>query len=68
MTDQPGVDFEIRSPSHTNKRKLQLTCEHLLELIEAMTGIGDEPKYEVQDDFIIAPVWSAPHSKLMRPS
>ena len=56
MTDQPGVDFEIRSPSHTNKRKLQLTCEHLLELIAAMPGMGDEAKHEVHDDFIIAPV------------
>ncbi|HHZ61857.1 MAG TPA: MBL fold metallo-hydrolase [Dehalococcoidia bacterium] len=56
MTNQPGGDFEIRSPSHPNERKLEVTREHLLELNEAVTGMGDEAKHEVHDDFIIAPV------------
>jgi hypothetical protein len=56
MTNQPGGDFEIRSPSHPNERKLEVTREHLLELNEAVTGMGDEAKHEVHDDFTIAPV------------
>ena len=55
MTNQPGVDFEIRSLSHPNEHKLELTREHLLELNEALTGMGDEAKHEVHDECIIAP-------------
>ena len=56
MTNQPGGDLEIRSPSHPSECKLEVTREHLLELNEAVTGMGDEAKHEVHDDFIIAPV------------
>jgi hydroxyacylglutathione hydrolase len=56
MTNQPGVDYEIRSPTHPNERRLELTSEHLSELHGALVDMGDEAKQEIHDDFIIAPV------------
>jgi glyoxylase-like metal-dependent hydrolase (beta-lactamase superfamily II) len=46
MTNQPGVDFDIRSLSHPSERSLELTSEHLSELHGALVDMGDEAKHE----------------------
>ncbi|MEX2472320.1 MAG: MBL fold metallo-hydrolase [Gemmatimonadota bacterium] len=56
MTDQPGVDYEQRQPSHPGERRLQMTWDHLLELQQALSGMGEEAEYTVLDGFIVYPL------------
>ena len=55
MTNEPGVDFRVRSPTHPNEKKLQLEVKHLYELRDALRGMGDEMRHEAHDDFIVVP-------------
>jgi hydroxyacylglutathione hydrolase len=56
MTTTPGVDFPFGSAMHPDEHGLPLTIDHLFELRDAVEAMGDEPAYEVHDDFIIFPV------------
>ncbi len=53
--NEPGIDFEVRSPSPPKEDKLQLGPDHLLELLESLRAMGGELRHEVHDDFIVVP-------------
>ncbi len=55
MPDEPGVDFNVRSPTHSNEKRLQLKLKHLLELRDSLHAMGEEIRHEVHDDFIVVP-------------
>jgi len=55
MTQEPGVDYEHRAPTHPNERELQLGIEHVHELHNALQAMGDHIRHEVHDDFIVVP-------------
>lgn len=55
MPNEPGMDFKVRSPTHPNEKKLQLSLNHLLELRDSLCAMGEEMRHEVHDDFIVVP-------------
>jgi glyoxylase-like metal-dependent hydrolase (beta-lactamase superfamily II) len=55
MTNTPGVDFPFGSTHHPDEHPLQLGREHLVELLDALVEMQDDPHVEEHDDFIIWP-------------
>jgi len=56
MTQTPGRDFQFHAPSHPLEHSLELPYARLLELQSAVHAMGDVPRLEVHDDFIIYPL------------
>lgn len=55
MSTTPGVDFPIGSTFHPNEHELQLSRDHLIELLNGLLGMQGAPHIETHDDFIIYP-------------
>jgi glyoxylase-like metal-dependent hydrolase (beta-lactamase superfamily II) len=56
MTQTPGRDYPMHFPSHPLEHRLELPSSRLLELRTAVDAMGDLPRLEVHDDFIIYPL------------
>jgi glyoxylase-like metal-dependent hydrolase (beta-lactamase superfamily II) len=56
MTTTPGVEIPFGSTMHANEHALPLTVDHLLELRDAVEAMGNDPMYEIHDDFIVYPL------------
>ena len=56
MTQTPGCDYPMHFPSHPLEHRLELPSSRLLELRAAVDAMGDLPRLEVHDDFIIYPL------------
>ena len=56
MSSQPGRDYPIGTRYQPDEHPLQLGLSHLVELHQALLAIGDEPRVEVHDSFIIVPI------------
>jgi len=56
MTTTPGQDYPMGATQHANEHVLQLTLETLLELNQAVIGLGNNPQYQEHDDFIVYPL------------
>lgn len=56
MTQTPGVDYPIGTIYQPNEHPLPLDKNDLRELHEALKIIGDTPKMDIHDNFIIFPV------------
>jgi hypothetical protein len=56
MTQTPGRDYAMHFPSHPLEHRLELPASRLLELRAAVDAMGDLPRLEVHDDFIIYPL------------
>ena len=62
MTNQPGVDQPFGSTHHPDEHPLQLHRGHLLELLEAVIAMQDDPFIEPHDDFIVYPLGGSEQS------
>jgi glyoxylase-like metal-dependent hydrolase (beta-lactamase superfamily II) len=60
MSTTPGVDFPIGSTYHPNEHILPLRRDHLLELLDAVEAMLDDPFIDVHDDFIVYPLGLLP--------
>ena len=56
MTQTPGRDYAMHTPSHPAEHRLELPYASLLELRTAVDAMGELPRLEVHDDFIIYPL------------
>lgn len=56
MSDTHGKDYRMGSTHHPKEQKLPLYPADLKELHQALVKLGDSPKKEVHDKFIIFPV------------
>jgi glyoxylase-like metal-dependent hydrolase (beta-lactamase superfamily II) len=56
MTQTPGRDYAMHIPSHPLEHRLELPYASLLELRTAVDAMGELPRLEVHDDFIIYPL------------
>lgn len=56
MTQTPGRDYAMHVPSHPLEHRLELAPATLLELRTAVDAMGELPRLEVHDDFIIYPL------------
>ncbi|HWW21866.1 MAG TPA: MBL fold metallo-hydrolase [Steroidobacteraceae bacterium] len=56
MTDKPGRDYAMHTPTHPQEHVLQLPYSSLLELQKAVDAMGENARLEVHDDFIIYPL------------
>jgi glyoxylase-like metal-dependent hydrolase (beta-lactamase superfamily II) len=56
MTNTPYVDFPFGSTVHVDEHELQLTRDHLQELLDAAVEMQDDPHVEPHVDFIIFPL------------
>lgn len=59
MTQEPKHAFAYGTPVHPDERVLPLTVEDLLELDAAVQAMGDDPRIEAHDSFIVYPAWKA---------
>jgi hydroxyacylglutathione hydrolase len=55
MTNQKGIDYPIGSTFQPDEHVLPMTMEQLKELDRTLDKLGDSPKHEVHNDFIIYP-------------
>jgi hydroxyacylglutathione hydrolase len=55
MTRTPGQDYPMEAPAHPDEHALELPYARLLELQAALHRMGDEPRRDVHDDFIVYP-------------
>jgi glyoxylase-like metal-dependent hydrolase (beta-lactamase superfamily II) len=55
MSAVPGEQFPIGSTFHPNEHVLQLSRDHLLELLDGLLGMQRSPHIETHDDFVIWP-------------
>jgi|TARA_R110002060_G_C2128315_1_gene99122 glyoxylase-like metal-dependent hydrolase (beta-lactamase superfamily II) len=55
MTQQPGVDYPFTAKAHKNERKLELTIQHLEQLVNWLPNAKLPVKKQVFDDFILYP-------------
>ena len=55
MTNQKGIDYPVGSTYQPDEHVLPLSIEQLKELSQALDLLGDSPKREVHDHFIIYP-------------
>jgi hydroxyacylglutathione hydrolase len=55
MTRTPGQDYKMEAPAHPDEHALELPYARLLELQAALHRMGDEPRRDVHDDFIVYP-------------
>ena len=58
MSAQPGVDFLPQATHHPNEHRLELARSHLVELGTALVAMGNDPKHEKHDDFVIFPLFN----------
>ena len=56
MSNTPGDDYNFGATIHLDEHPLQLDRSHLLELLDGVINMQDEPFIEVHDDFIIFPL------------
>ena len=56
MTNQPGIDYPVRTTYQPDEPPLQMTVGHLHEVRRAIDEIGDRPERRALADFIIYPV------------
>jgi hydroxyacylglutathione hydrolase len=56
MTNQPGIDYPVRTTYQPDEPPLQMTTEHLREIRRAVDEIGDRPERRAFADFVIYPV------------
>ena len=56
MTNQPGVDYPVRTTYQPDEPPLQMTTDHLRDVRRAVDEIGDRPERRAFADFIIFPV------------
>lgn len=56
MTSAPGKDYPIGTTYQPDEHILPLKTKTLIELNEALIKLGDKPKRETHNDFIIYPV------------
>lgn len=56
MTTVPGKDYPDEAPVHAEERALELPYADLLELQAAVHAMGEAPRREVRNDFIVTPV------------
>ena len=56
MSSEPGIDFPLGSVEHPNEHRLELGPQHLTELNNVLVGMGEQPRREVRDDFIVHPL------------
>ena len=55
MSATPGVAYPYGTTHQPNEHVLQLTLDNLIELHEALQAMGNNPVFEIHDDFIIFP-------------
>ena len=55
MSAVPGEQFPIGSTFHPNEHVLQLSRDHLLELLDGLIGMQAAPHIETHNDFVIWP-------------
>jgi hydroxyacylglutathione hydrolase len=56
MTQTPGRDYAMHIPTHPLEHRLELPYASLLELRAAVDAMGELPRLEVHNDFIIYPL------------
>ena len=56
MTNTAGKDYNFGATYHPDEHRLQLDRSHLLELLDGVMKMQDDPHIEVHDDFIIYPL------------
>lgn len=56
MTNKPRIDYETGTIYQPNEAPLPLKVKELKLLNDALIRLGNNPKYEIHDKFIIAPV------------
>jgi hypothetical protein len=56
MTQTPGRDYAMHIPTHPLEHRLELAYASLLELRAAVDAMGELPRLEVHNDFIIYPL------------
>jgi len=56
MTQTPGVDYPMGNIYQPNEHELPLSVLELKELSGSLTKLGDKPKKEIHDSFIIYPI------------
>lgn len=56
MTNTAGEDYNFGATYHPDEHRLQLDRSHLLELLDGVIKMQDDPHIEVHDDFIIYPL------------
>jgi len=55
MTDQPGIDYPVRTTYQPDEPPLQMTVSQLRDISQAMSEIGDRPARQAFPDFVIYP-------------
>jgi hydroxyacylglutathione hydrolase len=55
MTNQPGVDYPVRTTYQPDEPPLQMTVAHLRDIRRALDEIGDRPELRAFPDFVIYP-------------
>jgi hypothetical protein len=55
MTQTAGKDYPFEASEHKNERKLQMSMDHLKELVEAISKMKLPVKKQIHDDFILYP-------------
>ncbi|MBB2947259.1 glyoxylase-like metal-dependent hydrolase (beta-lactamase superfamily II) [Actinoplanes lutulentus] len=53
MTDEPGVDYPVRTSFQPDETPLQMTAGHLRDIQAAVAEVGDRTGRHVFDDFIL---------------
>ncbi|MEM7229592.1 MAG: MBL fold metallo-hydrolase [Planctomycetota bacterium] len=56
MTTTPGVDYNFGATFHPGEHELQLTRDHLVELLNGVRDMANAPFIDARDDFIIYPL------------
>ena len=56
MSKTPGIDYPAGTTFQPDEHVLPLSVRHLDELNEALVRIGNTPRRDVHDDFIITPL------------
>jgi glyoxylase-like metal-dependent hydrolase (beta-lactamase superfamily II) len=55
MTNQPGVDYPVRTTYQPDEPPLQMTVAQLQDIRAAIDEIGDRPQWRAFPDFVICP-------------
>lgn len=56
MTTTPGEDYDFGVTNHPQEHPLALSVSHLYELEAGVDAMGNQPRREVHDDFVITPL------------
>lgn len=57
VSSQPHQPYVYRTVPHPDERVLQFAPSKLLEIARAMRAMGDAPRCEVFEDFVIHPTY-----------